>query len=698
MSYSDLPLSDAILVENGAVTRIVRIVRAIERNKDLADMYNTAGLSEQLIKAAVFKAEGRRVTLFGQRNVPTAHDPDPTRFSGRYSPKGGRDPEWAGQESNARSPFFNEGAVKPVGWPSMGKWTTHRGVEGVSEKREYKSGARKGQTYGGKAFKRGYCTVSVAATHAIARALRIGEAYKRGLLRKRMYLYGTTTGLKFGAKQLKRGERPDMGGYATAGFYGKDSPNADKHAEFRQAKKDLRAKHPGKEKDAAYYEELRNVTRASRKALSDIERQPDWSQLSGYGPRGSGGAAGGATGGGSDDKRKLSIGQLSAMAAAYRKAHPGTSKSDSFAAIKAGKSNPLWESDSAASYDRGYAHSNPFGYDDLALVTNPSSGIGFLDSIENTISNKVPVIGEYIAPLLAPAALAAAGFGVHLVLIPRVRQYLPEQIRAYASSAVGLLAGIAGVVVYNKATNQSTRNAALATGAALFGAGVLLDLNKKFGSPLGADSDYGAVALDNPGMFGSDEFGAVALDNPGMFGAVALDNPGMFGDGMAYQLGRTSGYGFDGATQALTNSYSGASLADAYFSGPDFDAVEGEALLSGAAEFGRLGGAVSHNAAGPSRHQSNMAGRRFHRWGWLVKLIGFENAQKIAALPPEQRLVVIDNMRKQALAAYQSSVASSTSSAKALSVGPSAFGPPGASAPGAVGDAFGYGALAVADY
>jgi hypothetical protein len=242
-------------------------------------------------------------------------------------------------------------------------------------------------------------------------------------------------------------------------------------------------------------------------------------------------------------------------------------------------------------------------------------------------------------------------------------------------------------------------------GTTLVGVGAVIDFVKSsYGAPLLAgdadygDSDYGAVALDNPGMFGSDEFGAVALDNPGMFGAVALDNPGMFGDGMAYQLGRTSGYGFDGATHALTNSYSGASLADAYFSGPDFDAVEGEALLSGAAEFGRLGGAVAHNAAGPSRHQSNMAGRRFHRWGWLIKMIGVETAQKIAALPPEQRLIVIDNLRKQALAAYQSSVASNTSPAKALSVGPSAFGPPGASAPGAVGDAFGYGALAVADY
>ena len=357
-------------------------------------------------------------------------------------------------------------------------------------------------------------------------------------------------------------------------------------------------------------------------------------------------------------------------------------------------------------YSRGISdRGNPFGYDDLALVTNPSSGIGFLDSIESTISYKVPVIGEFIAPLVAPLTLAAAGFGTHLLVVPRVRKYLPLAVQPFAATGVGLIAGLVGTFVYVKAQNQATKNAALVVGTTLVGVGAVIDfLKSKYGAPLLAgdsdygDSDYGAVALDNPGMFGSDEFGAVALDNPGMFGAVALDNPGMFGDGMAYQLGRTSGYGFDGATHALTNSYSGASLADAYFSGPDFDAVEGEALLSGASEYGRLGGAVAHNAAGPSRHQSNMAGRRFHRWGWLIKMIGVETAQKIAALPPEQRLIVIDNLRKQALAAYQNSVAANTTPAKALSVGPSAFGPPGASAPGAVGDAFGYGALAVADY
>ena len=226
------------------------------------------------------------------------------------------------------------------------------------------------------------------------------------------------------------------------------------------------------------------------------------------------------------------------------------------------------------------------------------------------------------------------------------------------------------------------------------------------------------MALTNPGVFGGvgrgDEYGALALTNPGVFGgvgvgsgrgdeygALALTNPGVFGDGMAYQLGPVGGLGFDSASQALMNSYRNASLADAYFSGPDFDAVEGEALLSGPSEFRRAAGAPPHAAAGAQRHQSNFAGRRFHRWGWLIEMIGAENAQKVAALSPEERVKVLDALRKRALAAYQQTMASHQKSQAALSVGPAAFGPmapAGAAAAPGVGDAFGYGALAVADF
>ena len=71
---------------------------------------------------------------------------------------------------------------------------------------------------------------------------------------------------------------------------------------------------------------------------------------------------------------------------------------------------------------------NPFGslgYDefgDLAL-SNPS-GIGLLDSVENTVSS-VPVVGSVIAPIITPAALGAAAAAVHNLRVPRLQGYLP---------------------------------------------------------------------------------------------------------------------------------------------------------------------------------------------------------------------------------------------------------------------------------
>ena len=45
-----------------------------------------------------------------------------------------------------------------------------------------------------------------------------------------------------------------------------------------------------------------------------------------------------------------------------------------------------------------------------------------------------------------------------------------------------------------------------------------------------------------------------------------------------------------------------------------------------------------------------MARKHGHRWGWLVKLVGFQGMQKIAALPPYQRRQVIHGLRQRALA------------------------------------------------
>jgi hypothetical protein len=604
-----MPLSDAILIENGALTRVNRIVRAIERLPDLANKYKAEGLTPQLVKVAEAAALARRESIFG-----SARDSD-GRFLGRVK---------------GQSPFATPGVGKRL------EDRRHRGTSKTSKK--------------GSAYTKPFVTLSRAAKQAIANFLGIGAAYARGVVAKREQLYGTTKGLKFGSVALKGAQRA-KGSYILRG--------AGKDAKYREQKAALRKQFPGKVKPAAYYEKL-VALRASHIPTEKLDA---------------------AALVGKDGSRYGTRDMKSARAKASGAGKAATSRYFSQKSMR----------------EMEQVMNNPFGYDDLAIVSNPS-GIGFLDSAESMIAG-VPVVGEYIAPIVTPAVLGAAAFGVHYFAVPYVEKYLPSAAKPFAYTIGGSAVGIVSGVVAAKAQDSSIRNAAALIGGAAVAIGVGLDLFRKYGGGKAGDADFGALALDNPGVFGADEFGAVALENSGMFGAVALENPGMFGDGMAYQLGPVGGLGYDADTGAIALGYAGSSMADAYYSGADFDGAEGEAILGGAAEFRRAAGAVPVSAAGQRSHASNLAGRRFHRWGWLVKMIGFDNVQKLAALSPEERLRIIQAMRSQALQAYQRGMAAHAAhEPRALSAGVAAFGPtaPGA-APG-VGDALGYGALAVADY
>jgi hypothetical protein len=154
----------------------------------------------------------------------------------------------------------------------------------------------------------------------------------------------------------------------------------------------------------------------------------------------------------------------------------------------------------------------------------------------------------------------------------------------------------------------------------------------------GGYADYTSYA-------GGGDLGALALDNEGIFGALALDNG--YGDGMAYQLGAISSDDAD---------YSQASLADAYYSGADFDLAEGQAVLKGQTEFRRRYGRAPVRVAshgGQSAGPSHLAGRTGHRWGWLVKMIGWSNVQRLAKLPPKERVHIIKGLRSNAITTFK---------------------------------------------
>jgi len=652
----DMPLSDAVLVENGAFTRVSRIARAIETNDELAkDYVKPSGLTKALIAKAVSMVENE----YGS-------------FEGIGKARGG---VYGGD--------LNKALLRRarLGGPGSFAAKLQAGI----------TGARKKVKIDGKEVR-----VTLTDRRKIANYLKVRTAYDNALERKKMLRkaalgkkpegmqfidrqtgaaatsFGPGTGRKAFAKGMKpvyqsTGDRDArkqarLAAAAEAQYQallyagGADVSRRAKRKEIRKSTRDLVAS------QAEYNAYLAGL------------RAPPSAPSSRRGDFGAGRTGGG--GGGSKLTEALKL---------AKKLKDGGM---SWEAAKAQASEKF-----GVKLPKGKTSANPFhGLGDLALVSNPS-GIALLDSVEGAVAG-VPVVGEYVAPLVTPAALGAAAFGVHFFAVPYVEKYLPDAAKPFAYTIGGSLVGVASGVVAAKASDSTVRNAAALVGGAAVAIGVGLDLFRKFGGGATAgDDDFGAVALENNGMFG-----AVALENRGELGAVALENTGMFGDGMAYQLAPVS-LGFDGEVSALQGAYGRASLADAYFSGPDFDAAEGEALLNGASEFGRAAGSVPYGAAGAKKHHSALAGRRFHRWGWLIKLVGFQNAQQIAGLPPEERLKVINALRKQALSTYQAHMAGSGSAA--ASALPAGIGPTGPMAPAAapgVGDDYGYGALAVADY
>ena len=639
-----LPLHDAILIENGVVSRVNRIAYAISHTQNLADMFRSSGISRQLVAEAERTAETIRDSVFGGLGRDPANK---NRFKGRVP---------------GQSPFF-------------------AGKAGTNLANRDKLVA--------------IVKVSKTAKRLIAAELGVLVAYDRGVMRKSAQstqFTGPSSGMYDKNKVTKSGRKGSV-----VGRKGAKSEGRDARLTRVSGLKDTRLGKVGGNWSAA---------EAGLKAAGF-----DW--VDANLPAGYGGYHAQAEKRDTDawafakaklrqkyrdqagagwydvpEVRKAYDAELAALTGARRSA--GTDKG-----YRAGATAYTRQRATSAKQARPRGvKTNPFSdVGDLAL-TNPGTGVGFLDSIEDSVSG-LPVVGGYVAPLIAPALLGAAAAGIHAVAVPKLKSMLPENVQPYAYSIAGAAVAIVASVVAGKASDETTKNLAGLLGGAALAFGVGFDVNNalesKFAGDKAGDDDFGGLAL------AGDDYGAVALgeapsalggfgEAPSALGAVAL------GDGMAYQ---TAPLGFDGATSSIHSAYGDASLADAYFSGPDFDASEGEAIMAGASAFGAAAGRPPRLATGQRKAQSHYAGRQFHRWGWLIKQISFPALQQVAALPPDERLKVINQLRSQALALVAR--ASEQAKAEQLASAPIPAAPELAAQGAMAGyDMNGYGALVLA--
>jgi hypothetical protein len=265
----------------------------------------------------------------------------------------------------------------------------------------------------------------------------------------------------------------------------------------------------------------------------------------------------------------------------------------------------------------------------------------------------------------------AHGFVAPMVA-QKLNEYVPQRVTIpginvevgasdFAFTATGL---VAGAVLGGLGYALGRPNLGLGLGLLAAGSGVVIDtvglvMGARGGSEMGSIDNRGDVygAIDADGnVYGDVAYGDVAYGEiydavpggPTVYGDVA------YGD-VAYggvYAGGTMDYG-----AACASEYADAMAGDAQYSGADFSAAEGQALMDGPAAWMKRFGKPAKRATGVRSSMSRHAGKEGHRWGWLIKLVGMEKAKQIAALPPEKRLAVIDGLRKQAISSLANMMA-----------------------------------------
>lgn len=254
----------------------------------------------------------------------------------------------------------------------------------------------------------------------------------------------------------------------------------------------------------------------------------------------------------------------------------------------------------------------------MKVKTNRRRNPAIMQTVAATI-NKVPVLGKYISPYAVPGLFGLGGFALVHMALKYSKQYLPAQVHAVGYSLGGLAVATVLKLVGKRLPMKENTTNMLALTAVLGGVAVDAFRYATKTTTLGADDDMQGLAL-----------GGLALGDGGMWQVAPYSGLALGADGMA-------------------DEYADACGHDADYCGDDLDATEGRAALAGPFAWRQRFPAVVQpikiaDPGRPSRH----AGAHGHRWGWLIRLIGYENFRKVAAMPKPARMQYIHALRLHA--------------------------------------------------
>lgn len=325
-----------------------------------------------------------------------------------------------------------------------------------------------------------------------------------------------------------------------------------------------------------------------------------------------------------------------------RKPRPGAEQLDMHLATMRSNPSLIPLGDLALTNPRVMGAGNYFmGY--ALPVTVAGAAAGGIHAIASTsgltaklgeLVDKVPAVGPAVAENL-PYTLQGLVVGSGLALLAPMVGGAAGRYLALAGGAALVVGGGIDTFNYALGTTEKAQDAVFEDELEADLAAELDNLEDVL-----AEEDLSGLALAGLAL---DNMGGLALDN---MGDLAFTNG--LGDlgGMAYETAPLT-------AAPASEEYGQASLADAHYSGADFSPEEGQALMNGRDSFLRRFGAPPVRMAGRQVGPSHLAGRTGHRWGWLVRMLGWHRAQQIASLPPKRRVQFIKKLRQAAIASFQ---------------------------------------------
>jgi hypothetical protein len=336
--------------------------------------------------------------------------------------------------------------------------------------------------------------------------------------------------------------------------------------------------------------------------------------------------------------------------------------------------------------------SNGGGYGGLTLQAGGrqssvvGKGLNLVGDLQKSVK-KIPIL-RYGAWLIAPIVLGATIAYVQRAIEPRLIPALAESgipgAKTIARAPYLTTGALVGASLIGLSTTKfgkkfiSTPTAAKVAGLAV-ATGVFADMFLPGLVKAAAD-----VAREEAAAMTAQALQAQAAQSAPAEPAAYRKGYQGYGDGGFYMIGAN--------TRDLgAVAYSDANYADAHFASNHMTPNEVSAALQGPQVYIHVFPGSPIKLKQQRRIQSRHAGLPGHRYGWLIKMIGFDAFQKIVAMPPHQRHIAIARLRKQAMASVPGQIAAAK---KAHAMAESASMPVAGAANGhQTSTAPGYGAL-----